>query len=82
MSSQTLLTLTQLLKEANESVDLWKERCRNLEWNCDVLCKRVRELEKKFYCTSSVTQHQTVKILNNRETFELCIDCTERIGRS
>ena len=66
--------IKQLLIEANKSVELWKERCRTLEWNRDVWCKRVRELEKKFYCTSCVNQYQTVKTSNN----ESCL-CFKRI---
>lgn len=74
---QTIRTLTQLLKEANDSVDTWIERCRILEWDRDGWREKTRELEKILYCCTCQKRYQDVKKLNDGETFELCRACTE-----
>lgn len=58
---QTIRTLTQLLKEANHSVDTWKERCRILEWDRDGWREKTRELIKILYCSTCQKRYQVVK---------------------
>ena len=76
---QMLNTFTQLLTEAKESAETWKERSRMMERSRDYWYERARDLEKKLYCHTCLNRHKEVKELNDGETMELCVECTERV---
>ena len=50
-----------------------------MERSHDYWYERARDLEKKLYCHTCLNRHKEVKELNDGETMELCVECTERV---